>query len=653
MCRTFTLLIQILLFLMSSSLFGQDLLNFRKTDAKSGKSYIDINSYVKEQGYKHKTMKVPPAQVNVFPGVSGPTVHSLIPAKKRTSWKKYQNGGTNRLCLFLKDTNSLWLGLVHGLEGISIPFKITTDIREAIRHDVVMVYPTLTSRNMDLNTFLSLRDFATSGGTLIAFDAASESLSTLFGFKTFSYSSKRDRIILETGASDLVSFAVDPLEKEIRIGNLNTTPDAFHSCGYSGLEYQPLALFNDGTAAITRKIYNHGAAYCFGLDLGLFTLITQNNLDSDYQNTYVNGFEPTLDVLYLIIKNIYLKSAKVPVYPGSVPSGKKVSVLITHDVDTKAAMKNSLLYGELERSNGIKATYYLQTKYIRDGQDESFFNYENIPYMIALKGMGAEIASHSVSHTPFFQFIPVGVGNEKYPDYQPYYVTNFSTFNETLLGEFQVSKFLLDYFFNQNTISFRSGYLGQSIRMYPALIATGYSYSSCVTANDVLTHMPFRTFYDDLFDSEVEVYEFPITIEDEVLPPMNERLSSAIFLTDKIARYGGMVNILIHPNETVIKYEFQKGYIEHFKDIAWFGTQKEYGNWWVARAKMQIDAVKTGNKTVVTIYCPDPIYDLPLMVPTEFHLVGSTPVGIEYQIIPGGLLFSKLEGQLQLHFEND
>jgi hypothetical protein len=653
MSKCFAFLIQVSFIMISTGLFGQDVLNYRKTDAKSGKSYNDIDSYVKEQGYKQKTMKVPTAQVNFNLGISGPDAKTLIPPKKNTSWKNYQNGGTNRLCIFLRDTNSLWLGLVHGLEGISVPFRITTDIHEAIRHDVVMVYPTMTSRNMDINTLIGLREYSKSGGTLIGFDASSESLGTLFGFKTFSYSSQRDKIILETDASDIVSFAVDPLEKEIRIGNFNISPDAFQSCGYAGLEYAPLALFNDGSAAITRKIYNRGGAYCFGLDLGLFTVIAQNNLDPDFQNSYVNGFEPTLDVLYRIIKNIYLKNASVPVYPGSVPSGKMVTVLITHDVDTKVAMQNSLLYGELERSHGIKATYYLQTKYIRDGQDESFFDFDHIPYIAALKRMGAEIGSHSVSHTPFFRYIPLGVGNEKYPEYQPYYVTNFSTFNETLLGEFQVSKFLLDHFFQQNTVSFRSGYLGQSIRMYPALIATGYSYSSCVTANDCLTHMPFRAFYDDLFDSEIEVYEFPITIEDEVQPPMNQRLSAAIFLTEKIARYGGMVNILIHPNETVIKYEFQKGYIEHFKDIAWFGTQKEYGQWWVARAKMQIDAIKTGTKTEVTVFCPDPIQDLPLMVPTEFRLVSSVPIGIQYQIIPGGLLFSKLEGKVKLYFEND
>jgi peptidoglycan/xylan/chitin deacetylase (PgdA/CDA1 family) len=336
-----------------------------------------------------------------------------------------------------------------------------------------------------------------------------------------------------------------------------------------------------------------------------------------------------------------------------VPWNKTVAISITHDVDTKDAIPNSLLYADLEKNNGVQATYFIQTKYIKDGQDDHFFTVENVPYMKAVLNLGMEVGSHTVSHTPFFSYIPLGSGTEKYPDYQPFYVTNFSTFNESLMGELRVSKFLLDHFLGINTVSFRTGYLGHSVEMYPTLEATGYSYSSCVTANDCLTHMPFQSFYDNAFDSNIEVYEFPITIEDEEPPQMDRRVSSAIFLTNKIAAYGGFVNILIHPNERIYKYAFEKEYIDHFKDEAWMGTLKDYGDWWVARSKMQIDVTSTERSAEVRIFCPKPIQGIPIEVPSTFRLVQTFPEGLTFEIIPNGLLFDRLDGEIKLVFEKD
>jgi peptidoglycan/xylan/chitin deacetylase (PgdA/CDA1 family) len=556
---------------------SQVLSDYRKTDEKSGKSYNDIDSYVIDNGYKHKTITLPPGLFHHIPGLTGPEKPTLLSPRNPVSWKKYEAGGSNRLCIYLRDTNSFWIGLVQGMMAHRIPFRITTDIKEAVKHRVMIAYPALTSANLDQKSFIELRKFVQSGGALIGFNLFSPALGELFGFTTSVFNNKRDRVNIDNEVSELVSFVEDPLEKSLRIGNFKVLSTAFETCGYTGLEYKPLAEFSDGSGAIIRKLYNKGAAYGFGLDVGFFTLFCQANLDPVYQNTYVNGFEPTVDVFFRIIRNIYMTHETVPITPGKVPGNKSVAISLTHDVDTKDAIPNALLYADLEQKNGVSATYFIQTKYIKDGQDDHFFTVENIPYMDALLNMGMEVGSHTVSHTPFFSYLPLGSGTEKYPDYQPFYVTNFSTFNETLLGELRVSKFLLDHFLNINTISFRTGYLGHSVEMYPALEATGYSYSSCVTANDVLSHMPFQCFYDNKFDSPIEVYEFPITIEDEEAPQMDRRVSSAIFLTNKIAGYGGFVNILIHPNERIFKYAFESAYIDHFKDEAWMGTMKDYG----------------------------------------------------------------------------
>ena len=651
MIRIKGLILFLLLTLSTGITHAQDVSNYLKKDTVTGKVYNDIDLFVIENGYKHKTMQVPPSQVFLFPGLRGPSHTTLYPERIKTSWTKYQEGGTNRLCVYLRDTNSFWLGLVHGLISHSIPFRVTTNIDEAILHKVILAYPGLTSQKMDLGSFKKLRDFVKNGGTLIGFNLFSPSLWELFGIGGAEVNSKRDRIHIHSEISPLVDFAKDPLERTIRIGNFKVSPDALESYGYSGLEYRPLATFSDGTGAVTQKIYNKGVTYAFGVDLGFFTLICHTNLDAQFRNTYVNGFEPTLDVLYRIIKNIYLKHCSIPVFPGLVPQNKYVAISVTHDVDTHTSIPNQLVYAEIEQRNNTRATYFIQAKYIKDGQDEALLRTDYLPYYYAIKNMGMEIGSHSVSHTPFFKHIPIGTGDETYPDYQPYFVTGFSCFNETVLGELRVSKFLLDEVLHNNTVSFRTGFLGRSETMYPALEATGYKYASCVTANDVMTHMPFQLSYDVAYDSQLEVFEFPITIEDEGEPPMNQRISAAIFLTDKIAPYGGLINILIHPNEIKIKTEFLEGYLEHFRDIAWLGPMGEYGEWWVAKSKMQIDAEVVGEEVQVTLDCPQEIKDFPLLVPSNLFLLGTNPGWIEYQPIDGGYLFTRLKGTIRLRFE--
>jgi len=653
MGKMLRILIVFFIVLIPERSISQVLSDYRKTDEKSGKSYNDIDSYVRDNGYKHKTIKLPPGLFHDIPGLTGPSEPTLLLPRNPVSWKKYESGGFNRLCIYLRDTNSFWIGLVQGLNASCIPFRITTDIKEAVKHRVMIAYPAMSSSNLDQKTFIELRIFVQSGGALIGFNLFSPALGELFGFDGSVFNNSRDRINIDNQVSSLVSFAEDPLEKSLRIGNFKVMATAFETCGYTGLEYKPLAEFSDGSGAIIRKLYNKGAAYGFGLDVSFFTLFCQSNLDPVYQNTYVNGFEPTVDVFYRIIKNIYLAHETVPIIPGKVPYNKTVAISITHDVDTKDAIPNSLLYADLEQKNGVAATYFVQTKYIKDGQDDHFFTVENMPYIKALLNMGMEVGSHTVSHTPFFSYLPIGSGTEKYPDYQPFYVTNFSTFNETLLGELRVSKFLLDHFLGINTISFRTGYLGHSVEMYPALEATGYSYSSCVTANDVLTHMPFQTFYDNQFDSPIEVYEFPITIEDEEAPQMDRRVSSAIFLTNKVAQYGGYVNILIHPNERIYKYAFEKEYIDHFKDEAWLGTMRDYGDWWVARSKMQIDVTFRDRSAQARIFCPNPIKGIPIEVPPAYRLVQTYPEGLIFEVTPTGLLFEELEGEITLVFEKD
>lgn len=649
-------LVIIMMILLSQSGFSQksvkeqdSLFKLRKDQIQG---YTNINKLVEKEGYKYRQIIVPDDHVSFLPGIEGPLEPTILPPKQVTSWRKYAYGSSSRLAVFLSDTASSWLGIVSGLKAHGIPFKITTDINEALKHKVVIIYPGVNSRAIDFMTMIRLRKHPRNGGTLIGFNIQAPSMFTVFGFGKVNYSNQRDNIIIRNFDIPETKFIEDVKEAMIQVGNFESSNENIATFGYEKTAYPPIGVFEDGSAAIIHNLFNDGACYAFGVDLGRLTVSAHANLDAQAQRTYINYFEPTLDVLFRMIKTIYIENTRFAILPGMVPDNKKVPILISHDIDYTKSVENMILYAEMERSKNVSATYFIQTRYVRDGADKAYLNEKYIPYFKAIKNMGMELGSHSVSHTPFLSHIPLGTGMEKYPDYRPYSATFTSTFNETLMGELRVSHFLLGELFDVNATSFRSGYLLYPENIHVALQEIGYKYGSNITANEVLTHLPFNPMYDYMYDEELNVFEIPITIEDDLPPEMDLRIDDAILLTEKISRYGGVVNILIHPNILDHKFRFQEEFIDHYKDEAWFGTISQFGDWWNARTAIQIDVQDSGQLVTANIIAPFTIEGFPLMVPENLKLVTTIPKMIAIEKTNGGYLFSKLSGKIQLIFEN-
>jgi len=58
----------------------------------------------------------------------------------------------------------------------------------------------------------------------------------------------------------------------------------------------PLAVFEDGTAAITQKAYGRGRAYAIRLDLGFLFVKGYNSRADEIVQTYNNQFDASLDI---------------------------------------------------------------------------------------------------------------------------------------------------------------------------------------------------------------------------------------------------------------------------------------------------------------------------------------------------------------------
>ena len=577
----------------------------------------------------------------LFEGVKGPQNRDIVQARQPTSWTKYGGGGGSRLSILLTDTNSSWLGLAHGLKSAGIPFSVTTDYKEALHHKVILVYPTISGSVLTPKALRALARVPRNGGTLIGSFVLGGGLQKVFGFQDAVPSRKRFRLNLTGGVIDVA----DPREAWLPLGSATVDREAIGTYAYTSPRETPIATYEDGSAAIIHRLIGSGRTYALGIDLGALLLKGYNNREEGFARSYVNEFEPMLDVILRLLGEIYRKADDRAVILRPVPHGKDLAVIISHDVDYTRSLVNAVDYARLERSQGIATTYFIQTKYMKDWNDNFFFD-ETAPRLLKkIKNMGMELASHGVSHSPIFLDFPLGDGNESYPDYRPFVKDASTTYGGTILGELRVSRFLLKQLAEVASVSsFRPGHLLNPYALPQALDATGYSFSSSVTANNSLTHLPFQLNYDRDVTTELPIFEFPVTIEDEALPSLGDRLPQAVTLARKIARHGGLCVVLIHTNTLAHKLAFEREFIEAVKDFSWFGTLGDYGEWWSARNEVQVDSEWQGNRLMVHLFAPKSLTGLTLEIPSGLRLDPQHRQQIGAEIIGGRVLLGQLQG---------
>ncbi len=605
--------------------------------------------------------------VYIFDDVSGPAAPTAIPAPDLAPLNAYSQGSVSRLAILLTDAESPWLGLAHALKSWGIPFLITEDYQQALKHRVVLVYPIISGKVLEPEALKALAAFPRQGGALLGVNVYGGGLNEVFGFQEAVTSRQRSKIIFDR-SQPIVSELSDPREQELpvsageRAGSQSLTESesqtgfsaysALGTLGYTDPDYPPLALFDDGTAAVTQKPYAAGAAYAFGIDLGFLILKGHNYREEGLSRSYVNEYEPTLDVLIGLVRDLYLEAEPYGLILSPVPSGRSLAVMITHDVDTPLSLLNSLDYADFERQAGIRATYFIQTKYIRDWNDEIFFNAKFVKVIQALEDRGMEIGSHSVSHAELFSDFPLGDGKESYPEYRPFVQRRRQTVDGSLLGELRVSKFLLDHFLRrEEVVSFRPGFLSNPFALPQALIATGFLYTSTITANKSLTHLPFQLNYNRDFQAETGMFEFPVTVEDEHLPRMGDRLPQAIALAEKISRHGGIYVVLIHPDILGHKLGFERGFIQAVRDFSWFGSLSDFGNWWKARNRVEWDLIHDRDRIVAELNIPERLLGLTLRIPESLAFVSSGPENLSVTMSENGLVLGDVQGKIQLIFE--
>ena len=275
---------------------------------------------------------MPAREVLPFPTLRGPLHGTSVPPPIPTAWQRYGTGGTNRLAVLLTKTDSAWLGLAHGLRAVGVPFLVTTNTQQALAHCVVFVYPELSGAVLDGPAIRALAAHPRTGGTLIAANVLGGGLEELFGFREVVASSSHYEIGFATQHALTAGFT-HPHERVIRVAEPSNPSAVAGKRHYTAPTVPPLAVYEDGTAAILLRPWEAGYACALGFDPGYLLTIGYHNREEGIARAYVNQFEPSLDVLLRLFKELYTATAPLPVTLGTVPFGRKLPVVITHDVD--------------------------------------------------------------------------------------------------------------------------------------------------------------------------------------------------------------------------------------------------------------------------------------------------------------------------------
>jgi peptidoglycan/xylan/chitin deacetylase (PgdA/CDA1 family) len=586
--------------------------------------FVAISAYRKEAG-----------AFAWFYGVKGPMTQSVLPKRQLAEIADYDHGGPHRMAILVTDPQANWLGLALAFKAQGIPITITRDYREALTHKVVFVYPTITGTGLPPAALDGLADLIHKGGGVLTFDLEGGGLYSEFGVRDPVPSRSR-------GALHWLNSTGPPEEQTTNFAKPGTELD-LGSLAYPVADAKVIARFEDGGAAITcRKAV--GEACLMGFDLGAMATRAIDGRAGDVSRSYDNRYEPSLDVVVQWVRDFYVENDPMPFLIDTVPEGKQVSIVFTHDIDFTRSVTNSKGYAELERANGVKSTFFMQTKYIRDWNDEVFLTRQTVPLVRALQDdEGMDVGSHTVAHSRLFSTFPEGTGLERYPDYRPFVEDKYKEHGGSIFGETRVSKYLLERLAGVRVVSFRPGHLSYPYSLPEVLVSEGYLYSSSITADTCLTHLPHQLTYTREGDAVLPIYEFPVTIEDEELPKLGDRFDMENLVTSKIAAHHGLVVVLIHPDILGHKLEFERRLIAAWKDRAWMPDLADYGAWWRARDRAEIDLEPSGKGWTLTANAPETLNNTVVVLPKASAAAAASGAG--YHLKGGHVRLDGVKGQ--------
>ncbi|MGA2764416.1 MAG: polysaccharide deacetylase family protein [Spirochaetia bacterium] len=479
---------------------------------------------------------------------------------------------------------------------LGIPADVVSGPERLSDYRVVCTAGALLNTTLAREISNGLFDYVEAGGILVSAGEIGSSMYPLFGLTGQVPGRKRYR--LGFVSSDVSTSFIDyPNERTISLGNgeRHFFDEVIWSHGAAlSPDAAALGLFDDGTVGFSLHSYGRGKAYLLGLSYAESVLLPQVGGSYNAERQYANGFEPSADVILLILKSICMAASSPAVCLATIPYARPVGLVLTHDVDAQSSFLDSLKFAELEKRYGVTSTFFVTTKYFTDASDIDYFNVpENLNAVRELRRRGWDIGSHTVSHSVELASAPEGDPGVTRQTYEP-------ASHLTVWGETRVSKELLDRELpGQTTLAYRSGDLAFPRSLIRVLQGCGYAYDSTYSANAVLSAFPYFAFEEqDMGSRESPLVEIPVTLDDSqgYLTPDNGAavVKGWLEVMGESARYGGLTVLLMHPSDTRTKTYKLRAQESLMRAVSaqggWMGNLSAVGRFWLSRAALHFSA---------------------------------------------------------------
>ncbi|KAF1831037.1 hypothetical protein BDW02DRAFT_557745 [Decorospora gaudefroyi] len=536
----------------------------------------------------------------------------------------------------------------------------------------------------------TLTSFVTNGGRLIFMNQVPAALQALAGVSASTVDTSGLRSVLqlidtETPVQALRGFDFNEYYDTNMPFYENYTQSGLINVGYTPTNgSQTLGKYlirNDGvdsadTSATSAAIVKHqpsgasGYVYSFGMDLG-YLFIQAEAEAGGYSPWYIGHYYPGYDIGTRIIKNIITTNPHF-VSLWSVPYNKGLAFTTTWDIDTYVSYPHGQGIAAAAQDRGAAGNLNLHTKYMTDAYETAYFQY-GVPYIYQITGFRTapdgypyiDFGSHTVSHSPNAAEFDFGTLQERFiqgstAGYAPiihqcgpnadgtpdngevcakggtsglsFYTSGASASGEVRVSTYLIRHILMDEFdTNHNMTTYRPGNLAWSKYQASHCVANGIIGGSSCAGNAHLTHLPFQVTHNRESFQELPYFEFPLQWSDgdgnmSSADFPGSDFSNQIMYIEKMARYGGHYNILIHPSDALFdKIQIQRALHDRVRPYAVFFNQTGIANWWTNRDYATVDIVAASNSSAtITIRLGGPAEGLTLQVPRNYAIQSAT-----------------------------
>ncbi len=483
----------------------------------------------------------------------------------------------------------------QALQAIGVPAWITPSIAEAERAPLIILAGTLDYPTAAEIGPARLQSYTERGGVVIGEAVTALALADLFGFTTAPESSAR-REITFAGTSSLLAEIDTTEERHVDLRDA-AQDTSIGTVGHAGGTATALALFDDGTRAVSVHAVGRGRAIAIGGRL--LDLVDRHHEGARFPSraAFANGGDTDADVWPLLLRAIWRSVEPGGITLATAPGGSHYAVIPTISANWGDGIAATPAYLRAIRAAGpVRTTVFVPTRYVEDWLDRGFWTDALFPTVRRIRRLGGDLGSQSVSHTPRFDALPPGSGSEDYTTYAPYVLGRGAcirpvrrcsvTHDASLLGELRVSRQLL-LGVQSRVTSFRAPYLAASRPLAPAEDATGYRQDSSTTQGWVQGALPF---HPPRLDGRgyTDVFSFPIAIEDEARPAFATRVAAARDVIRANGANGAPSVVLLHPNASAAKRAAVRALFGSLDAGAWVGSLDQFGAFWRQRSDLRL-----------------------------------------------------------------